>query len=89
MLPLHPPDDTTAIPEVATIPEVARFLRVSKTTVYKMIKDGELPAKRIRGQWRIMRHALQEYLADGDAPDSAELPASPATTHPPGDATEK
>ena len=76
MLPLHPPDDTTAIPEVATIPEVARFLRVSKTTVYKMIKEGELPAKRIRGQWRIMRRALDEYLTTGAATEVASAPSN-------------
>ncbi len=74
MLPVKPTDETAHMPEVATIPEVASFLRVSKTTVRKMIKDGELPAKRIRGQWRIMRQALQEYLAAGDDDVPAHLP---------------
>jgi excisionase family DNA binding protein len=57
---------TTDSSEIMKIPEVAEFLKVSESTVYKLVKDGELPAKRVRGQWRIRRRSLDEYLAATD-----------------------
>jgi excisionase family DNA binding protein len=48
-----------------TVAEVAGVLRVSTMTVYRLIQAGELPAIRIGKSFRIQRHDLQAYLADG------------------------
>lgn len=37
----------------ATIEEFAAYLRLSYSTVYRMVRDGQLRAVRIREQWRI------------------------------------
>lgn len=45
-----------------TIRDVAMILKVSEKTVYRMIKDQELPHIRVRKQIRIAADALEDYL---------------------------
>ena len=44
--------------------EVADELAVSLSQVYHMVRSGELPAIKVggRGQWRIERTRLEEYI---------------------------
>lgn len=48
-----------------TVAEVARELRVSTMTVYRLVQAGELPAFRIGKNYRIKRNDLDAYLAAG------------------------
>lgn len=41
------------INDPATTEEFAAYLRLSYSTVYRMVRDGQLRAVRIREQWRI------------------------------------
>jgi excisionase family DNA binding protein len=49
-----------------TMQDVADELSVSLSQVYHMVRSGELPAIKIggRGQWRIERTRLEEYIQD-------------------------
>jgi excisionase family DNA binding protein len=44
--------------------DVAAELSVSDSQVYHMVRSGELPAIKIggRGQWRVERAKLEEYI---------------------------
>ena len=42
--------------------EVAAFLDVSVSTIYRMVRDGELPDARVRKQIRIPRNAILAYI---------------------------
>ena len=44
--------------------EVAAELNVSDSQVYHMVRSGELPAIKVggRGQWRVERARLEEYI---------------------------
>jgi excisionase family DNA binding protein len=48
-----------------TMQDVADELAVSLSQVYHMVRGGELPAIKIggRGQWRIERAQLEEYIS--------------------------
>jgi len=48
--------------EVLTIKEVAALLKLAEKTVYAMANAGELPAFKIRGQWRIKRAKLDRWI---------------------------
>lgn len=48
--------------QLLTLEEVADILRVSIQTVRRMIDDGELKARKVRGQWRILKTDLEEYI---------------------------
>lgn len=48
--------------ESLTLPEVAQLLRVAEKTVYTMAQKGELPAFKMRGQWRFKRADLDQWI---------------------------
>ncbi|MBI3603490.1 MAG: helix-turn-helix domain-containing protein [Nitrospirae bacterium] len=50
--------------EILTVQEVARFLRVPKSTVYKLARLGQLPASKIGKHWRFLRRDIQDWMHD-------------------------
>lgn len=48
--------------QLYTLEEVANILRVSIQTVRRMVNDGELPAVKIRGQWRVRKEDLETFI---------------------------
>ena len=53
---------TTQDGEILTVTEVARFLRVPKSTVYKLARGGELPASKIGKHWRFLRRDIHDWM---------------------------
>jgi excisionase family DNA binding protein len=54
---------TLQMPRLLSIAQVALNLGVSKKTVGRLIKEGQIPIHRIRGQVRISEADLAAYLA--------------------------
>jgi excisionase family DNA binding protein len=52
----------TADGEILTVMDVARFLRVPKSTVYKLARVGELPASKIGKHWRFLRRDIHDWM---------------------------
>ena len=48
--------------EVLRIKEVAALLKVGEKTVYQMAQTGELPAFRVREQWRFTRKDIDSWI---------------------------
>jgi len=48
--------------EVLTIRDLAALLKLAEKTVYSMANGGELPAFKIRGQWRVRREDIVVWL---------------------------
>jgi excisionase family DNA binding protein len=46
-----------------TAAEVAALLRVSTMTVYRLIKNGQLPAVRVGKSYRVREDDVDRYLA--------------------------
>lgn len=51
-------------PRFLPLSEVAKELNVTDSQVYHLVRSGELPAIKIggRGQWRVERRRLEEYI---------------------------
>ncbi len=47
---------------VMTLEEAAAFLKVSETTVYQLVRSGELKARKVGREWRILKSQLVEFL---------------------------
>ena len=61
-------DDVCAasgLPPLLRVDEVSDLLRVSRKVVWRMIRDGELPATKAGKEWRIPRGAVAELLRAG------------------------
>jgi len=61
-LDLSPSDDHD---EVLTPDEVAAMLKVSKKTVLRQARLGDLPAGKVGRAWRFRRSELLEFLTSG------------------------
>ena len=45
-----------------TVAEVAKMMRVSKMTVYRLVHSGEMPAVRVGKSFRVPEKAVHTYL---------------------------
>jgi excisionase family DNA binding protein len=48
--------------EILTVVDVARFLRVPKSTIYKLARIGDLPASKIGKHWRFLRRDIHGWM---------------------------
>lgn len=54
--------------EILTVMDVARFLRVPKSTVYKLARLGQLPASKIGKHWRFLRRDIHDWMHNRTQP---------------------
>jgi len=50
--------------QILTIKDIAAILKLAEKTVYSMAQDGELPAFKVRGQWRMRRVDFDNWIAN-------------------------
>ena len=55
-------NDGNAVPQMLTVTEVADYLRVSETTVWRWCSTGRLPAFRVGRGWRVQRSELEQHI---------------------------
>jgi len=48
--------------EIMTPKEAAEYLGVSKPTIYKLLRQRKIPARRLGYQWRIRKAVLDKFL---------------------------
>lgn len=48
--------------DIMTLKEVAKYLGLHVMTVYKLTREGRVPAAKIGGQWRFKRNVLDQWL---------------------------
>jgi len=48
--------------DVMTVAEVAEYLRIPRSSVYKLAQDGRIPCRKAGRQWRFIRPAIDEWL---------------------------
>jgi excisionase family DNA binding protein len=53
---------------VLTIGEVAEMLRIHPTTVYRLLKRGDIPGFKIGGNWRVSVNALDRWMSEMGLP---------------------
>ena len=50
--------------DLLTTKQLMEILQVDRTTIYRMMNDGRLPAIRVGGQWRFSRQAIEKWLGE-------------------------
>ncbi len=59
--------------EILTVSEVAAYLNVHTSTVYRLLTRGRIPAFKVGSDWRFSRTRLKEWIDDQyDQPFSAK-----------------
>ena len=49
-------------PPILTVPEIAKRLRIGRTSAYRLCEDPGFPAIRVRGQIRVPVEALESWM---------------------------
>ena len=55
--------------EVLTIDEVAVYLKIPKSTVYKLAQEGRIPGQKVGRHWRFRKQAINRWMESGAGGD--------------------
>lgn len=58
---------TTELPQVLTLEEVANYLRIPKEIVERQATQGRIPGRCIEATWRFLKAAIDEWLRSQDS----------------------
>lgn len=48
--------------DVFTIGELASYLKIPKSTLYKLVREGKVPSQKVGRQWRFGKNAIDRWL---------------------------
>ncbi len=55
------------VPAVMTVKELSAYLRVHPTTIYRLLRKGQIPGFRTDGDWRFHIKAIDEWRLQKEA----------------------
>jgi len=58
--------------QVLTIVELAEYLKVPKSTLYKLVRSGSVPCLKVGKHWRFHRDAIDLWLKQSAQSNSKE-----------------
>ena len=51
---------------VLTIDELAEYLKISKSTLYKLVQEGKVPGQKVGRHWRFSRRMIDRWIERED-----------------------
>jgi excisionase family DNA binding protein len=66
------PKSEIQVREILKPREAAEYLSVHVRTIYRLVKNGEIPGRKIGGSWRFKKNALDEWLSWKENPSPEE-----------------
>ena len=57
--------------EVLTIDELAAYLKIAKSTLYKLAQDGKLPGQKVGKHWRFRKATIDQWLSENEGREQA------------------
>jgi len=56
------PEESTHKADVLDADEASAWLKIPKSTLYKLCTEGEIPAAKVGRHWRFHRETLEDWL---------------------------
>ena len=47
---------------ILTVDEISDYLKIPKSTIYKLVREGKIPAQKIGRHWRFRKEAIDRWL---------------------------
>ena len=44
--------------------QIKKYLKVSRATMYRLVKDKKIPGFKVGGQWRFRKDRIEKWLED-------------------------
>lgn len=54
----------TSMKEILSLAEACEFLRIAKPTLYRYVRNGEVPAFKVGKAWRFHKESLEKWVGD-------------------------
>jgi excisionase family DNA binding protein len=54
-----------ALDTIMTIEELSGYLRIPRSTLYKLAQEGKVPCKKVGRHWRFRKEAIDRWLQEG------------------------
>jgi len=48
--------------EVMTVDELAAYLKIPKSTLYKLVREGQIPSQKVGRHWRFRKETIDRWL---------------------------
>ena len=63
---------------VLTIDELSDYLKISKSTLYKLVQEASIPCQKVGKHWRFHKEAVDDWLRQRgpNAPNSGKVVGS-------------
>lgn len=58
-----------SINDVLTLEELAAYLKVSETTAYSLVRNGDIPGRKVGREWRFLRERVVNWLMQAGEDD--------------------
>jgi len=62
--------------DILTIDELAQYLKVSKSTLYKLAQDGRVPGQKVGRHWRFRKATIDRWLEESPSYLHQERPGT-------------
>jgi len=62
--------------QMLTLKEAREMLKVSRNTMYNLIQQGAIPARKVGSSWRIVRHKLEDWMNQQDNQATSKIPGA-------------
>jgi len=50
--------------DVLTIEELSLYIKISKSTLYKLVREGKIPCQKVGRHWRFKKDAIDSWLVE-------------------------
>lgn len=48
--------------DILTIEELSTYLKIPESTLYKIVREGKIPSKKVGRHWRFRKEAIDNWL---------------------------
>jgi excisionase family DNA binding protein len=55
--------------EIMTVRQLAEYFQCDKSTIYRLIKNGKIPAFKVGANWRFKRNTIEQWLDQRSKPE--------------------
>ena len=56
--------------DVLTIEELSAYLKISTSTLYKVVREGRVPSQKVGRHWRFRKEAIDRWLEETRTKDA-------------------
>lgn len=53
--------------DVLTIKELSAYLKIPRSTLYKLVREGRIPSQKVGRHWRFRKEAIDRWLDETGA----------------------